>query len=299
MMFGKFKYAIFSALVVGNCLASEVEIPNEFASGTPALASEVNANFTAIETAVNDNDSRIQSLETSVTSIQNELVQNKHIYLQEGLAGYAGTEDTTLTKTDDVWTSLAISGQQGSAEILAGAFDNDTFESVAVPLLRFDLTGLSDDMLAATEACETNIDVMEATLLLRGRVTPRDSLVVRVMNPDSQRWSELEANWTESSQGIAWPVNLFPEIPILDSVEPNYLEPYISDGGSLRAIVFHIDTLYIKQWLCDSNTNNGFLIGYGSVGSGPIPITSATVMSSEFSRISLRPKLKLVLQRVE
>lgn len=45
-------------------LASSVTIPNTFTSGTPALASEVNGNFTAVETAVNDNDSRITTLET-------------------------------------------------------------------------------------------------------------------------------------------------------------------------------------------------------------------------------------------
>ena len=40
-------------------LASSVTIPNSFASGTPAVAAEVNANFDAVAVGVNDNDSRI------------------------------------------------------------------------------------------------------------------------------------------------------------------------------------------------------------------------------------------------
>lgn len=43
--------------------ASELTTPNTFVSGTPALASEVNENFSAIETAVNDNNARINALE--------------------------------------------------------------------------------------------------------------------------------------------------------------------------------------------------------------------------------------------
>ncbi len=39
--------------------AGNVTIPNTFTSGTPAVAAEVNSNFGAVETAVDDNDGRI------------------------------------------------------------------------------------------------------------------------------------------------------------------------------------------------------------------------------------------------
>lgn len=42
-------------------LAGPLTVPNEFAPGTPARSAEVNENFAAIETAVNDNDSRISA----------------------------------------------------------------------------------------------------------------------------------------------------------------------------------------------------------------------------------------------
>lgn len=53
-----------ACLVSYSALAGNVTIPNTFTSGTPAVAAEVNANFSALETAVNDNDSRITNIAT-------------------------------------------------------------------------------------------------------------------------------------------------------------------------------------------------------------------------------------------
>ena len=50
---------------------SALTIPFTFTNGTVADADQVNANFTAIETAVNDNDSRIVMLEA--TSLESPL----------------------------------------------------------------------------------------------------------------------------------------------------------------------------------------------------------------------------------
>jgi endosialidase-like protein len=45
--------------------AGPVTIPNTFTAGTPARAGEVNANFNAVATAVNDNASRLETVETN------------------------------------------------------------------------------------------------------------------------------------------------------------------------------------------------------------------------------------------
>lgn len=50
-------------------LASSATIPNTFTSGTAAVASDVNDNFTALKTAIDDNDSRITSLETATGAV--------------------------------------------------------------------------------------------------------------------------------------------------------------------------------------------------------------------------------------
>jgi len=52
-----------------NASAGSVTIPTTFTSGTTAKASEVNANFTAVKTAVDDNDSRIATLEAALTAL--------------------------------------------------------------------------------------------------------------------------------------------------------------------------------------------------------------------------------------
>ena len=49
--------------------ASSVTIPNEFVSGTAASATEVNANFNAMKTEIDDNDERIAQLEAQVADI--------------------------------------------------------------------------------------------------------------------------------------------------------------------------------------------------------------------------------------
>lgn len=54
-------------LLFGPCLVSagEVAIPHAFAAGEKVVAAQVNANFNALRTGVNDNDSRISALEAS------------------------------------------------------------------------------------------------------------------------------------------------------------------------------------------------------------------------------------------
>lgn len=62
------KSLLISTLVVSAlAFGSSLTIPNNFTSGTPARASEVNANFTAVKTAVDDNHARLTRLEAAPT----------------------------------------------------------------------------------------------------------------------------------------------------------------------------------------------------------------------------------------
>lgn len=66
-----------SALMIGlalfingtPALAGDVIIPTTFTSGTPAVAAQVNGNFTAVKTAVDDNNQRIAELEAQLSNI--------------------------------------------------------------------------------------------------------------------------------------------------------------------------------------------------------------------------------------
>jgi hypothetical protein len=55
------------ALLAGPASAGQVSLPNVFQANTPAVAGEVNANFNAVKSAVDDNDSRITSKQNRVT----------------------------------------------------------------------------------------------------------------------------------------------------------------------------------------------------------------------------------------
>jgi hypothetical protein len=59
------RVAVIIGLLMINppALADTLAVPNDFAPGTPARAADVNENFGAVETAVNDNDSRITAIE--------------------------------------------------------------------------------------------------------------------------------------------------------------------------------------------------------------------------------------------
>ena len=67
--------------------AGEVTIPNTFTAGTPAVASEVNGNFTAVKTAVDDNDGRIAALEAALATLQTTVATQAATIadLEEGL----------------------------------------------------------------------------------------------------------------------------------------------------------------------------------------------------------------------
>lgn len=62
-------FAATTIFISLNVMAGNVTVPNVFVPSQPALASEVNDNFTAVEDGVNDNNSRLEYLESfSVTA---------------------------------------------------------------------------------------------------------------------------------------------------------------------------------------------------------------------------------------
>lgn len=56
------------ALLAGEAWAGAVTIPNTFTAGTTSSAAQVNGNFTAVKTAVDDNDARITANAANIPS---------------------------------------------------------------------------------------------------------------------------------------------------------------------------------------------------------------------------------------
>ena len=71
MVLGKKQNNLLFAILLccGTALASDLTIPNTFSSGATTSASQMNANFTAVESAVDDNHSRISVLEAMVNPV--------------------------------------------------------------------------------------------------------------------------------------------------------------------------------------------------------------------------------------
>lgn len=71
--------------------ASEIRSLNSFSSGSPAIAADVNSNFTAVTASVNDNNSRIAQLEQLVATLQAELtaVKNNSVLELDNVLTYA------------------------------------------------------------------------------------------------------------------------------------------------------------------------------------------------------------------
>lgn len=78
----------FLALVWTSAQAGQLTIPNTFQANTPAVAAQVNANFNAVEIAVDDNHTRITALENGAASNTTQIseLENQVMTLQNLVA---------------------------------------------------------------------------------------------------------------------------------------------------------------------------------------------------------------------
>lgn len=90
--------------------ASPVTVPNTFSGNTPASASQVNANFSAVKTAVDDNHARLSTLEARPAPRINCTI--REIAQRSVVAGHDNTASDVYCAAGEFPTSpLAWGGQ--------------------------------------------------------------------------------------------------------------------------------------------------------------------------------------------
>ena len=112
-------FYIFFIVYTASVWGSDVTIPHTFTGGQPAYATEVNDNFTAVATAINDNDLRLDNLNT-IQSVEGVSNDEGNIDLVAG-----GTVSITSNDTANTIT-ISASADGGNATTLDGV-DSTSF----------------------------------------------------------------------------------------------------------------------------------------------------------------------------
>ncbi len=117
---------LLAYLITGYSLqASELNIPNQFSGGTRAVAVDVNANFDAVATAVNDNQSQLNALlmRLDVLAAENAALQASIAVLQDdqvvGLAMYLSI-DTNLDQVVFSGANVHVNNGLGGSTSING-----------------------------------------------------------------------------------------------------------------------------------------------------------------------------------
>lgn len=112
-----------STLMTGAAIAGEVGSVTTFSANTPAVASQVNANFDALITAINDNNSRIAALEaaapTNNVSGKTYALEQIGILLRGNNSDYitAGNLSQSYTLTLSASNTFSFTGTENEGEI--------------------------------------------------------------------------------------------------------------------------------------------------------------------------------------
>ncbi len=112
---------LLASMVVTQAYAGQVTVPNTFVSGTKAKASEVNANFSAVQQGINDNDARI-SQNTSDIYTNTTAIGTINSQVSSNQASIQTNASAISQNTSDIY-SQASSIQSNTLKISANTSD--------------------------------------------------------------------------------------------------------------------------------------------------------------------------------
>jgi len=139
------------AALSATLIAGSVTLPYTFTSGTPARASEVNGNFSAVKTAVDDNAARITTLETVVTPAGNVVLGSSTATTGNILKGTVrfihdfGTSNTFIGAFAGNFTMTGLGGNTATgAQALQGNVTGSSNTATGANALSRNTTGSSN-----------------------------------------------------------------------------------------------------------------------------------------------------------
>jgi len=122
--------------------ADNATIPHAFTANTPAKADEVNANFSAVKSSIDDNDARITTNTTSISNVSTATTVNA-----SAITANAAAISTNTTAIDQNTNAIGLNASdtaQNTAEIAANASDILTHS--------VDISSIQTDVAANTAA---------------------------------------------------------------------------------------------------------------------------------------------------
>lgn len=111
---------------------AQTEVPNAFSDGTPALAAEVNENFTAVADGVNAQDVRIQAVESAIAGPEKMVFlgyaegHTTITYANNQICKDAYSNPAARWVTTEAWQALMDEGQIPLPSAEAGIRASDT-----------------------------------------------------------------------------------------------------------------------------------------------------------------------------
>ena len=98
--------------IVSQAVAGELIIPNSFAAGDTAVSADVNDNFTAVKTAVDSHDKRLNVLELPTFDYKGRIIINVNNLAVRGASPeFSEITSVTVTAPTDGFITVNASGQ--------------------------------------------------------------------------------------------------------------------------------------------------------------------------------------------
>ena len=164
----------------------------EFVDGTPAVASEVNDNYQVLKDAINDNDSRLDAIESTGADITG-------VTAGTGLSGGGSSGTVTLSIANDSLTSTQLGvGSVGSSELASSSvYSTEIADGTIVDADISSSAGISMNKIntfaaqSATTATYTVTDFNEETIHSLSLNIPAAGYIMA--------FGSCTAEWTNSS----------------------------------------------------------------------------------------------------